>query len=45
MDVEKEGRDFVIATLVGTPRQDVFRSVAKPDARLLEGIVIKRLWT
>ena len=24
MDLEKEGRDFVIGTLVGTPRQDVF---------------------
>ena len=24
MDVEKEGRDFVIGSLVGTPRQDVF---------------------
>ena len=24
MDVEKEGRDFVIGSLVGTPKQDVF---------------------
>ena len=43
MDVEKEGRDDRKPGRNSQAR--CFRSVAKPDAQLLEGIVIKRLRT
>ena len=44
MDVEKEGKDFDRKPGQNSQTRR-FRSITKPDARLLVGIVIKRMQT